>query len=365
MSDDDEVPAWKIPFTNTEWRDVWPFGGRLLKWDGSEMDIGHELYLRSMRLLFSTWTKHAAVAAAGALWYKGGSPIAPKVSKWLLAASAASYGWRVFCSHAGGHRYFAHLSFRTTWWFELAMAMTVQVSASNENIVYWINFHEFHHQACETEEDIHSPHHYGFWAVQCQDSSANLVTSAQGLDRLFRTDLLQYRYLNDLVWLRDNQIGIKCCEHLFWLLAGKDVCFWLCLLPNVLHFHAIRLTNSAAHMWGYRPYVAQHQPDCLAANNWWVALLNGGEGWHNNHHAFMGSAKHGFTWWELDWVYVSLCALAKLGVVWDIKVPTDEVVKARYKAGSKAELGISRLYRLEYTTQKQLPARAPQHKTAT
>ena len=53
---------------------------------------------------------------------------------------------------AGGHRYFAHLSYKTTKWFELAMAMTIQISASNENIVYWINFHDFHHQACETED---------------------------------------------------------------------------------------------------------------------------------------------------------------------------------------------------------------------
>ena len=59
---------------------------------------------------------------------------------------------RVFASHAGGHRYFAHLSYKTTKWFELAMAMTIQISASNENIVYWINFHDFHHQACETED---------------------------------------------------------------------------------------------------------------------------------------------------------------------------------------------------------------------
>ena len=59
---------------------------------------------------------------------------------------------RVFASHGGGHRYFAHLSYKTTKWFELAMAMTIQISASNENIVYWINFHDYHHQACETED---------------------------------------------------------------------------------------------------------------------------------------------------------------------------------------------------------------------
>lgn len=80
---------------------------------------------------FSTWTKHALTAGIFAV----GFPRAPSMGRWWLGLGAASYLWRVFCSHAGGHRYFAHLSFRTTQWMELLMAVTVQVSASNENIV--------------------------------------------------------------------------------------------------------------------------------------------------------------------------------------------------------------------------------------
>ena len=99
---------------------------RILKWDGTEMDVPHELFLRSMRLTFSHWTKHAAMLAAGVLWCRK-SELSPKVTKMLLAGSLASYAWRVFASHAGGHRYFAHLSYKTTKWLELAMAMTIQV----------------------------------------------------------------------------------------------------------------------------------------------------------------------------------------------------------------------------------------------
>jgi hypothetical protein len=140
-----------------------------------------------------------------------------------------------------------------------------------------------------------------------------------------------------------------------------------------MHFHAIRLTNSAAHLWGYRratlfrrrrarggaarlmggarrytPYEAQFQRGCKATNCWWVALLNGGEGWHNNHHAFMGSARHGFMWWEVDWVYLGLRALARLGVVWDLKVPTADVLSARYSSLPKHRLNIRHLYQLEF-----------------
>ena len=65
---------------------------RLLQWDGSEMHIAHELFLRTVRLTFSHWTKHAAILAAGVL-YCGKSELSPKVTRWLLAGSALSYTW--------------------------------------------------------------------------------------------------------------------------------------------------------------------------------------------------------------------------------------------------------------------------------
>jgi len=212
---------------------------------------------------------------------------------------------------------------------------------------YWINFHEHHHKTCETEDDVHSPWHNGFWNVQTQDSSSRLVTTQEGVDRLFRWDLLKYRYINDLIWLRDNQMTLKTLEHCAWALAGYDAFFWGCCVPNVLHFHAIRLTNSAAHMFGYRPYRAQFQPQCQASNCWWAALFNGGEGWHNNHHAFMGSCRHGFMWWEFDWVYMLLRMLGAVGIVWDMKVPTEEVKASRYKNLDKRTVPITRLYQIE------------------
>ena len=84
-----------------------------------------------------------------------------------------------------------------------------QGSASNETIVYWINFHEFHHRSCETEEDTHSPHHLGLLNVQLQDSSSKLITTKEGVERLLRQDLLERRFLNNLLWLRDCQMSIK------------------------------------------------------------------------------------------------------------------------------------------------------------
>jgi hypothetical protein len=102
-----------------------------------------------------------------------------------------------------------------------------QASASNENIVYWINFHEYHHVSCETEDDPHSPHHVGFWAVQTQDSSARLVTTREGVERLFSTERLAKSFRNNLVWLRNRQLEIKLAEHAFWALLGPSAVFWI------------------------------------------------------------------------------------------------------------------------------------------
>ncbi len=79
-------------------------------------------------------------------------------------------------------------------------------------------------------------------------------------------------------------------------------------------------------MTGYRPYSLPGL--CSATNLWWAALFNGGEGWHNNHHALPLSATHGFRWFEIDWVYLGLLALAQAGLVSDLRLPTAEAIAA-------------------------------------
>ena len=84
------------------------------------------------------------------------------------------------------------------------------------------------------------------------------------------------------------------------------------------NLHATWLVNSATHMWGKRRFDTNED----SRNSWWVALLTFGEGWHNNHHHFMASARQGFYWWEIDITYYTLKAMSWLGLVWDLrKVP--------------------------------------------
>ena len=91
----------------------------------------------------------------------------------------------------------------------------------------------------------------------------------------------------------------------------------------VLTYHITWFVNSASHMWGYKNFASND----LATNCWWVALLSYGEGWHNNHHAFPSSARHGMKWWEIDFSYYFIRGLKAVGLAWDMYVPSREQMK--------------------------------------
>jgi stearoyl-CoA desaturase (delta-9 desaturase) len=99
-------------------------------------------------------------------------------------------------------------------------------------------------------------------------------------------------------------------------LGGLPYLLWGTFFRTVFGLHATWLVNSASHLWGSRRF--QTRDD--SRNNWWVALLSWGEGWHNNHHAHPVSARHGLAWYELDMNYLAIRLLAMLGLAWDVKV---------------------------------------------
>jgi hypothetical protein len=100
------------------------------------------------------------------------------------------------------------------------------------------------------------------------------------------------------------------------ILFGLDVAVWSMVVPVVVGWHAAFFVNSAAHIWGYQTY----ETGDLSTNNWWVAMLAGGEGWHNTHYAFPYSARHGLEWYEFDLTWSIICLLERLGLAWDLQV---------------------------------------------
>jgi len=164
------------------------------------------------------------------------------------------------------------------------------------------------------------------------EADAPLVAepSEEGKQRLAR-DLCAdpfYRLLDRTEVLL--QIGLGFALYAF---GGWPTVVWGIFVRLVLLYHSTWLVNSASHMFGYRSY----KTDDLSRNNWWVAIISWGEGWHNNHHAFQFSARHGLRWFEFDPVWLVIKALAIVKLAREIKVPTVEM-RERLKVVRKLEI---------------------------
>jgi stearoyl-CoA desaturase (delta-9 desaturase) len=117
--------------------------------------------------------------------------------------------------------------------------------------------------------------------------------------------------LSNWHWVTNVVVG-------FALLAfgGWTYVLWGIFFRTTFGLHCTWLVNSATHMWGSRRF--QTKDD--STNNWWVAALSFGEGWHNNHHAHPTSARHGLAWYEFDVNWIGISALKALGLAWDVRV---------------------------------------------
>jgi stearoyl-CoA desaturase (delta-9 desaturase) len=180
--------------------------------------------------------------------------------------------------------------------------------------VFWVSTHRIHHQHSDHDGDPHTPREGTPWA------HIGWVLSGRSLHH--DADMLS-RYAPDLAkdpvhvaftrwhWVPQVVVGL-----LLLTLGGLPYLLWGTFFRTTFGLHATWLVNSASHLWGSRRF--QTRDD--STNNWWVALLSWGEGWHNNHHAHPVSARHGLAWYELDMNYLAIRMLAMLGLAWDIKV---------------------------------------------
>lgn len=240
---------------------------------------------------------------------------------------------KVFCIHAGGHRYFAHRSFECSPWLKHLMAFGI-MSSNPVTVFYWMYEHNDHHKDCELKEDFHSPYHLGFWHVQFSSTPIDKDKFVKKIEESgFRHKTC---YGVDFSWVTlKNSVLIFVGQMIACLLIGPylgygaiEMLVWGSFIPNLISGHLSRLTNSAGHWFGPAPYKLQSPYEaCRPTNCWWTALLNGGEGWHNNHHAYALAARHGFTWWQIDFTWYFLVLLALGGQVWNIKVVNDKIVE--------------------------------------
>ncbi len=242
-----------------------------------------------------------------------------------VAICVVLYCVRIFAIGAGYHRYFSHRAFRTSRAFQFVLAALAQ-SSTQKSVLWWAAKHREHHLHSDTAGDVHSPRHKGFlyshlgWIFARRHDQADL------------SKIADFARFPELMWLHKYEqapsavLALACFAIAGWpgLIVGF---FW----STVILYHATFSINSLAHVWGSKRYVTGDD----SRNNWLLAVLTMGEGWHNNHHAYQSSVRQGFRWWEVDATFYVLRALSWIGVVWDLKMPPEAVRRNEQRLGSR------------------------------
>ncbi|MEX2529016.1 MAG: fatty acid desaturase [Gemmatimonadota bacterium] len=239
---------------------------------------------------------------------------------------------RMWAITAGFHRYFSHRSYKTSRWFQFVLAFLGQMSAQR-GVLWWAVLHRHHHRHSDTPEDVHSPVHTGFW-----HSHFGWLFNPEKNQADYSGIQDFYRY-PELRWLNRHQhfpallLAIFCLAVGGW--PGLFVGFFL---STIFTYHATFAINSVAHVVGKKRYLTADE----SRNNWWLAVLTLGEGWHNNHHYYQSSTRQGFFWWEIDLSYYVLKMLSWTGVVWDLRTPPRAVLAGEQHPGKKVVERVAR-----------------------
>ncbi len=219
----------------------------------------------------------------------------------------------------GFHRLFVHRSFETyrpvAWLLAILGCMKGEAS-----VLLWVSEHRKHHRHADALGDPHSPLLAGFWHAHM----SWLFVRTYSFDPREVPDLLKRP---DLLWI--DRHGFK--WYLLGLFIPSAICglvsmsaygalmgfLWGGLLRQLYVQHTTYLVNSATHLWGSKAYPTADG----SRNSWIVALVTLGEGWHNYHHAFPYSARHGIRWWQIDVGWYVIWFMARLGLVWNVRSP--------------------------------------------
>jgi stearoyl-CoA desaturase (delta-9 desaturase) len=250
---------------------------------------------------------------------------------WVLCA--VLYVGRMFLITAGYHRYFAHRSYKMGRVPQFLTALGA-TTAAQKGPLWWAGHHRIHHRFTDTDRDIHSPRD-GFWWSHVGWILSNRYKDT---DESAIRDFAAYpelRLLDKFHWVGPWILGVVCLVVGGW--GGLIIGFFL---STVLLWHGTFIVNSLAHVFGRRRFAT---PD-TSRNSLFIALVTGGEGWHNNHHYLPASARQGLMWWEIDTTWYVLRALAALHIVSDVKRPPARLLtQARLRDGA-FDIGMFRSY---------------------
>jgi stearoyl-CoA desaturase (delta-9 desaturase) len=265
--------------------------------------------------------QYAAAAGEGNVvdWFR----VVPFVAVHLMCLGVIWVGWswgavlvalvlyavRMFAITGFYHRYFSHRTFSTSRAGQFVLAL-LGSSAAQRGPLWWSAHHRKHHRHSDTEQDVHSPHQHGFWWAHMGwiTAPSNFPTDFDQVPDLAKYPELKFLDRFDIL------VPLLLAVTLF-LIGGWQWLIWGFFISTVVLFHATCFINSLAHLWGKRRYDTEDE----SRNNWLLAIITFGEGWHNNHHKYPGSARQGFFWWEFDLTYYGLKVLQWLRVIRDLR----------------------------------------------
>ncbi len=212
------------------------------------------------------------------------------------------------------HRYLTHKGFEMPKALEYILAVLGTLT-SQGGPISWVATHRCHHANSDKALDPHSPVQGFWWSHMLWFIYRDPRFEDPSFYEKYAPELskdLFYRILGRFQWVPQTVLGVAL---LLW--GGWPFVFWGIFLRTVLALHGAWLVNSAGHIWGYQSFKTKDR----SRNNWWVAAISFGEGWHNNHHAFQRSARHGLRWWEIDLTFLTIKLLSFFNIISRIQIP--------------------------------------------
>ncbi len=214
----------------------------------------------------------------------------------------------------GYHRLLTHRGYKAPKWLEYFLTVCGTLSLEGGPI-FWVATHRLHHQLTDKPGDPHSPRDGKWW------SHMGWIILGETLHHNTK-ELLPY--VPDLrkdrfhVWISEwHWVPITVLGLAILAVGGWKMVFWGIFLRTVVGLHSTWLVNSATHLWGSQRFATGDD----STNNFLIAMVTFGEGWHNNHHAHPTSARHGLKWYEIDFNWMQIRMLQAIGLVWDVKLP--------------------------------------------
>jgi fatty-acid desaturase len=230
--------------------------------------------------------------------------LAMLVGNWIVGSLGVGLGY---------HRLLTHRSFKAPKWLEYLLTSFGTMSIQSEPYK-WVATHRIHHAFTEMDKDPHSTRPGFWWAHIVWIMHGTAQDHDEATMKKYVPDLLKDKF--HVLLARFFYVPIIISAFILFAIGGWSMVFWGVFMRVVVGWHSTWFVNSAAHYWGSRRFDTKDD----STNNWWVALLTFGEGWHNNHHAFPTSARHGLKWYEFDSNWLMIQLFEKLGWAKDIRV---------------------------------------------